>query len=126
MRRMLDPKTIGGGNTTPARHGYMVVIDYILFYVVLTAKDYAFKVGQQTEVGDIKSDEYKELYQPGYYPCGGYIGRLEKKILASTFQILNNDTFKVSGLDLKDPAQNMSYNVQTELSSHVIRVVKLF
>lgn len=124
MRRMLDPKEAGG--STPARHGYMVVIDFILFYVALTAKDYDFKVGQYTEVDSIKSDEYKELRQPGYYPCGGYIGRLEKKILASTFQILNNDTFKVSGLDLKDPSQNMSYNVQTELSSHVIRVVKLF
>lgn len=73
MRRMLDPKEVGGGGSTaPARHGYMVVIDYSCFYTVFTTKDYDFKVGQYTQVNNIASDEYKELYKPGYYPCGGY------------------------------------------------------
>lgn len=123
MRRMLDPKEVGG-NTAPSRHGYMVVIDYDCFYEVYTTKDYDLKVGQYTQVNNI--DEYKELYKPGYYPCGGYFDWTSKKILACTLQFLHDDTFKVMGLDLKDPSQNMRYSAQTQLSNCIVRIVKLF
>ena len=125
MRRMLDPKEVGG-STAPARHGYMVVMDHSCYYEVYTTKDYDFKVGQYTQVNNIRSDEYKELYKPGYYPCGGYFDWASRKILACTLQFLYGDTFKVSGLDLKDPSQNMLYNAETELSNRIVRIVKLF
>ena len=125
MRRMLDPKE-AGGSTAPARHCYMVVMDFSCFYTVFTTKDYDFKIGQYTQVNSIDSDEYKELYKPGYYPCGGYFDWASRKILACTLQFLHDDTFNVSGADLKDPSQNTRYNAQTELSSRVVRIVKLF
>ena len=125
MRRMLDPTKVGG-STAPARHCYMVVMDFTCFYEVFTTKDYDFKVGQYTEVNDIAGDEYKELYKPGYYPCGGYFDWLSKKILACTLKFLSNDTFKVEGLDLKDPSQNTRVNAQTQLSGRIVRIVKLY
>ena len=125
MRRMLDLKE-AGGSTAPARHCYMVVMDFTCFYEVFTTKDYDFKVGQYTQVNGIAGDEYKELHKPGYYPCGGYFDWASKKLLACRLQFLHDDTFKVEGLDLKDPSQNMRYNAQTQLSSCVVRIVKLY
>ena len=125
MRRMLDPKE-AGGSTAPARHCYMVVMDFTCFYEVFTTKDYDFQVGKYTQVNNITADEYKELHKPGYYPCGGYFGWASKKILACTLQFLHDDTFKVEGLDLRNPSENMRYNAQTELSNRVVRIVKLY
>ena len=73
MRRMLDPKTIGGGGSTaPARHVYRVLFDS-LWYIAITSKDYGFTIGEKTSVPSdfLTNDKYEELRSGGIHPAGG-------------------------------------------------------
>ena len=72
MRRMLDPKELGGGSTAPARHVYRVLFDG-LWYIAITSKDYGFEIGEKTSVPSdfLTNDKYKELRSGGIHPVGG-------------------------------------------------------
>ena len=74
MRRMLDPKTIGGGGSTSTpMHGYSVIIRNQLHYEVYTEKDYDLKLREVTSISDFSTNpNYQELHSKGTYPATGY------------------------------------------------------
>lgn len=74
MRRMLDPKELGGGgNPTPARHCYMIVVNLDFHYIVYTTKDYNFEIGGEPKlISDFATNnEYEELRDVGSYEAAG-------------------------------------------------------
>ena len=92
MRRMLDPKTIGG--STPARHGYRILVKGNFYYLAYTKKDYPL-VGNSIDVNDFKTNPYyKELRENGDYPAGGYYKALDR---SATLMEINNNTFSLWG-----------------------------
>ena len=74
MRRMLDPKEVGGGgNPTQARHAYRIHIYDTACYVVYTTEDIpSLKLRELTTIyyGD---EEYKALQLTGAFPLSGYL-----------------------------------------------------
>ena len=74
MRRMLDPKTIGGGGGGSARHAYRIVVDNYCWFLSFTAKDYGYEIGKKTNIPNdfYTNDNYKDLLSDGYHPAGGY------------------------------------------------------
>ena len=74
MRRMIDPKTIGGGGAGSARHGYRIKNNYDYYYIVYSTKDYNFEIGKSNSITDFNTnDNYKELRSSGTYPANGFI-----------------------------------------------------
>ena len=72
MRRMIDPKELGGGSGT-AMHGYSVVIGNRVHYEVYTKKDYDLKLREPTYISDFSTNsKYQELRSNGVYPASGY------------------------------------------------------
>ena len=74
MRRMLDPKELGGGGSTaPARHGYRIIINDKLHYEIYTTKDYDWTIGEKINISSKlwTDNNYKELRSPGTYPASG-------------------------------------------------------
>ena len=73
MRRMLDPKEVGG-STAPARHAYRINNNNY-YYIVYSTKDYNFEIGKSIYIGSEfdSNDNYKELRSSGVYPANGFI-----------------------------------------------------
>lgn len=105
MRRMLDPKTIGGGNTTPARHCYMVVVDLNFHYIVYTTKDYGFEIGKEPKyIPDFETNsQYEELRAVGYYEAGGISKNSlneNEEVVVNYFYVNSSKQCNVSGYDI--------------------------
>ena len=75
MRRMIDPKEIGGGGSTaPAMHAYRINNNNNYWYIVYSTKDYNFEIGKLTFIEDFdRNDNYKELRSSGVYPANGFV-----------------------------------------------------
>ena len=99
MRRMLDPKEVGGGggSTAPARHVYDIVVNGSCTYTVYTTKDFNFPIGKEQIISDFATnDEYKELRAIGTYPATGYIElSSSKKRLAFKFEVYSTNIYRV-------------------------------
>ena len=96
MRRMIDPKTLGGGGglTAPARHWYCIT-DYNkrTYYTIITTKDYDFPIGKFTAIENFWTDDkYKPLHAAGSYPGAGLMPYGGEKILMTRFDFENDST----------------------------------
>ena len=81
MRRMLDPKEVGGGGG--ARHGYTIFVKDVcvdnenvsstFHYEIYTTKNYNLTIGTENAIADfLTNEDYKELRAIGSYPAAGY------------------------------------------------------
>lgn len=110
MRRMLDPKEVGG-STAPARHCYMIVLDS-LWYIAITSKDYGFEIGKKTSVPSdfLNNDKYKELRSGGIHPAGGMYNTTIPTHLRVQSAV---DIINMTGYDIKTsqaPSLSISLN----------------
>ena len=118
MRRMLDPKEVGG-STAPARHAYRVLLDG-LWYIAITSKDYGFKIGEKTSVPDFSTnDKYKELRSGGIHPVGGaynYTTIPSELRLQSALGIIN-----LTGYDITK-SQAISLSISLNRATHIVQL----
>lgn len=106
MRRMIDPKELGGGgNPTPEMHCYMVVVNLDLHYIVYTTKNYAFKIGDEPKLIEdfATNNEYEELRAVGSYEAAG-VGKNSnnenEEIVANYFTITSTKSYIVAGYNI--------------------------
>ena len=83
MRRMLDPKEVGG-STAPVRHAYRINNNNNYWYIVYSTKDYNFEIGKSNYIGSDfdTNDNYKELRSSGIYPANGFVNLSETEHLS--------------------------------------------
>ena len=134
MRRMLDPKTLGGGGGsggTP-RHAYRIVEKNSLWYISYTSKDYnQFKVGKMTDapLDILSNDEYQELLSLGTHNAGGIIKDSGYDHLVNWLKINSKKELgyydcTCGGYRLHTNTRvNMSYKIS---SASTMKIVKLF
>ena len=91
MRRMLDPKTLGGGggSTAPARHAYRIIVDTYCWFLSFTEKDYGYEIGKKIDIPRdfYTNDNYKDLLSKGYHPAGGYYNGDSVDLIVSHVQL---------------------------------------
>ena len=94
MRRMLDPKEVGGGSTAPARHWYCITSDSKrTYYTIITTNDYDFPIGKFTRIQDFwTNDKYKPLHAAGAYPGSGLLSYGGDNILMTRLDLENDST----------------------------------
>ena len=132
MRRMLDPKEVGGG-TGSARHCYSVDVDGQFIYIVNTEKNYNFTIGKKKRVSDFMTNpDYEELHAGGsksfsdywFYPAIGTYKATKTSalVIVNYLGIYDNNTCVVQGTSLD--SSNTSVSVSIKLSN--ISIVKLY
>ena len=104
MRRMLDPKEVGGGGST--RHHYTIIAGSTKFhYEVYTTKEYGYEPRKLNTVWDFKTNnKFQELRAPGYYPASGTwkdanTGHI---FIANWIQIDSSNKIKLCGYDITE------------------------
>ena len=117
MRRMLDPKEVGGSST---RHAYRILFDS-LWYIAITSKDYGFEIGEKTFIpSDFSTnDKYKELRSRGIHPVGGlykYTTIPTDLRLQSAIGIIN-----VSGYDIRN-SQGISLSISLKEATSIVQL----
>ena len=134
MRRMLDPKTLGGGGGsggTP-RHAYRIIKGNSLWYISNTRKDYdQFKIGKMTDATQdiLSNDEYQELLSIGTHNAGGIIDDSGEKNLVNWLRIDSKNELgyyecTCGAYRLQtNTIVTMSYKIK---SASIIKIVKLF
>ena len=119
MRRMLDPKEVGGSGKTI--HGYRIYPstgNVNCYYIVYSEADNNWEIGEKKNVQYFPV-RHKELLKPGYYPAGGYfesgtgdkiiVSQMYVSVSKSVFPIvydLTTNTYKESSKDLYDDLFN--------------------
>ena len=132
MRRMLDPKTIGGGggSTSTAMHGYSVVIGDRIHYEVYTQKDYDLELREATYISDFSTNpKYQELRSNGLYPASGYYYKNDKtKIIGDKIQVNEIESSGFHTAEYYIQGYNLSNNSYegTTISGPSISVIKNF
>lgn len=119
MRRMLDPKEVGG-STAPASHYYMILLDG-LWYLAITSKDYGFQIGESTPVPSdfLTNDKYKELRSGGIHPAGGMYNYTT---IPTQLRVQNAiDVINMTGYDIKT-SQVLSVSIQLKRVSSIIQL----
>lgn len=121
MRRMIDPKEVGGGGES-ARHGYRIFLKGNFYYLAYTNKDYPLVIGQATNAYDFKTNpDYQELRENGNYPAAGYYKNLDR---SATYMEINNDKFNLwgnVGTDHEFGTRNVTASMQSGIA-----ITKLF
>ena len=120
MRRMLDPKTIGGGGTP--RHAYRIVIDNYCWFLSFTENDYGYEIGQMINIPEdfYTNDKYKDLLSTGCHPAGGYYNGNNADRLASFVQISTG--YSIGGYLVTDK-RNASF--QLNIQNRIVKIVQL-
>ena len=125
MRRMLDPKELGGGGGSQI-HGYSVIAGNTCHYEIYTTEDYDWMpIGESVDFSSIfMEDQYKALRAKGTYPAAGYSA--SDNMYVYLFHISDGDMYNLKGYDFS----SKSY-ISTELQSlsylqKVVSVIKLF
>ena len=128
MRRMLDPKELGGGgSTTPARHAYRINNNNNYWYIVYSTKDYNFEIGKSNYIGSDfdTNDNYKELRSSGIYPANGFVNLSETTYL-SVMQIKIDTSssfpYKIQGRK----SENGTFSSTNERVLFAVSIVKLY
>ena len=129
MRRMLDPKEAGGGgNQTPARHGYRIENNYDYYYIVYSTKNYNFEIGKLNRITDFNTnDNYKELRSSGVYPANGFIKFSSPKgaylsVMEANIDASSSYPYAIRGLKSDD---GTFYTNNVERLENV-KIIKLF
>lgn len=100
MRRMLDPKEVGG-STAPERHCYRIDINNAFHYIVYTTKNYGWPIGKMIVVGNFDtSDKYAELRAVGCYSAGGVYTSGSSATIVNYFEINGNNKYTAYGYNL--------------------------
>ena len=99
MRRMLDPKEVGGGSTAPARHRFMITVSYDCWFLSFSTEDYGFEIGKEyiRPADFYTNDKYKDLRSTGMHPAGGYYNGDSSDLLVSTIYINPSSKYIVKG-----------------------------
>lgn len=122
MRRMLDPKEVGGG-----RHGYRVLVKNSFYYLIYTSKDYDLEVGLETNIPNFYDNEdYKDLRTSGSYPVGGYyVHKDNSQIVPTEITLKANDplTIYLKGLNA---GTNTPINIPVSWINIKVSIIKLF
>ena len=127
MRRMLDPKELGGGSTAPARHAYRINNNNNYWYIVHSTKDYNFEIGKSNYIGSDfdKNDKYKELRSSGIYPANGFVN-LSETVHLSVMQIKIDTSlsypYKIQGRK----SDSGTFSSTNERALFAVSIVKLF
>lgn len=128
MRRMLDPKEVGGGGSTaPARHAYRINNNNNYWYIVYSTKDYNFEIGKSNYIGSDfdKNDKYKELRSSGIYPANGYVNLSDTEYLSVmqiTIDASSSYHYKIQGRK----NTNGGFSSQLEQQLFSASIVKLY
>ena len=125
MRRMLDPKEVGG-STAPAMHGYSIFVKSI-HYEIYTTKDYGWQIGKYNYINDFKSNNnYKELRYSGSYPASGswYNSDGSKKQIIDRFDITAGGSCYISGYDIIK--ENYSTDGIPDNSLNTVGIIQLY
>ena len=87
MRRMIDPKELGGGGS--AIHAYRIIVSDYCWFLSFTEKDYGYEIGKNTDIPSdfYTNDEYKDLLSQGYHPAGGYYNGDQADLIVSHVNI---------------------------------------
>lgn len=123
MRRMLDPKEVGG-NSTPAMHGFMITISYDCWFLSFSTKDYGFEIGKEYIRPDdfFTNDSYKDLRSKGIHPAGGYYDGDSSDLLISSINILPTKYLARGYIPSSKTSSAMEINIQNK----VIYIHRLF
>lgn len=91
MRRMLDPKELGGGGGS-ARHAYRILIDTFCWFLSFSEKDYGYEIGKKRDIPSdfYTNDYYLDLRSKGYHPAGGYYNGNEADLIVSYVRLSDN------------------------------------
>ena len=121
MRRMLDPKELGGGGGS-AIHTYRIVVDYYCWFLSFTTKDYGYKIGEKTDIPEdfYTNDYYKELLSEGYHPAGGYYNG-DKLDLISSYVYISTD-YTIGGYR---PSTKVTTGSTLNIENRVVSIVQL-
>ena len=125
MRRMLDPKEVGGGGAP--RHCYSIFVKGRFHYEVYTTKDYRLQIGKYNNIPDfISNDDYKELRSAGTYPASGiwYNDDASKKQIIVQFEITAGGSYYISGYDIVKG--NYSTDGISDSSLNAVNIIKLY
>ena len=129
MRRMLDPKELGGGApTAPVRHAYRINNNNNYWYIVYSTKDYNFEIGKSNYIGSDfdTNDNYKELRSSGIYPANGFVNLSETDYL-SVMQIKIDTSlsypYKIQG---RKNGANGTFSSTNERVLFAASIVKLY
>ena len=120
MRRMLDPKTIGGGQT----HAYSIIINGSCHYEAYTAKDYNYKIGDMVSVDDFMTNtDYNELRTVRFHPASGfyYYSDGDLKIVVYGVEVDSQGKSYIRGFDLTN---SIYKKLNTIMQS--VKIIKLY
>ena len=108
MRRMLDPKEVGG-SPYPAMHAYRIVFNDSFHYIAYTSKDYGWTIGKPVIIGQFETNnKYAELLSAGCHSAGGVYTSDSGAIIVNYFKIISPNNYTVYG-----------YNLETKESTEV-------
>ena len=123
MRRMLDPKEVGG-STAPARHAYRITINDSCHYDTYTAKDYNYKIGEIVSVNDFMTNtDYNELHTARYHPASGfyYYSDGDQKIVVNIVEFDSAGKAYIKGFDFTN-----SKFKRLRIHRQSVKIIKLY
>ena len=121
MRRMLDPKEVGGGGGGGTIHGYLIIIDDMIQYETFTTEDFGGEINEpKTISGFWASTQYQTLRQNGTYPSSGVYTTNDRTIVAQQVEIKLGVPY-VKGYDIKANSR-IKYNV----SNSQVKLAKMY
>lgn len=116
MRRMLDPKEVGGGGGGTETHCYRIAINSYCWFLSYTTKNYGYRIGENVNIpGDFFTNtNYNDLRSIGYHPAAGAIILENRLLIVGGFKITNQE-YIISGHynDTTLPIE-MSINIKTK------------
>ena len=123
MRRMLDPKEVGGGGSTaPARHAYMIVISDYCWFLSFTTNDYGYEIGSKTDIPSdfYTNDRYKDLLSKGYHPAGGYYNGDSLDLIVSYVSI--HTGYSIGGYR---PSTKATASSRLNIQNRIVQIIQL-
>lgn len=120
MRRMLDPKTIGGGGGS-SRHAYRILIDTFCWFLSFSEKDYGYEIGKKRDIPSdfYTNDYYQDLRSKGYHPAGGYYNGNESDLIVSYVRLSDNT---IAGYRQSEKG---TVSVQMKLQNRTVNIIQL-
>ena len=120
MRRMLDPKELGGKGSVI--HAYRIVVDYYCWFLSFSTKDYGYEIGKKTDIPTdfYTNDDYKDLLSEGYHPAGGYYNG-DKLDLISAYVYIST-AYTIGGYR---PSTNVATASMLNIKNRIVSIVQL-
>ena len=126
MRRMLDPKEVGGGGGGSQMHAYSIFVRNSFHYEVYTTIDLHLEKRVLHQINDfLTNEDYKELHAIGKYPAAGYIN--DKKTnnigIISQLEIMSDNRFFINYFNIPN---NNEPIVPVPLNNQPFKIIQLY